>query len=69
MADFSIPHELTREEAGGMTVNERLWVAGLMDDFYDAIERCDEKKFRDICERVFLGSENTEVLVDKYFKG
>ena len=50
-------------------MNERLWVAGLMDDFDNAIESRDEKKFRDICERVFLGSRNIEALIEKYFKG
>ena len=67
MTDFSVPHDLTPEEAGGMTVNERLFVAGLQEDFDKAIGRNDEKGFRSICERVFLGSENIQVLVDKYF--
>ena len=69
MTSFSLPNELTEEEASGMTVNERLWVAGLLDDFDKAISQSDEEKFRSICERVFLSSENIKVLIDKYFKG
>ena len=69
MSDFSGPHRLTREEAAGMTVNERLWAAGLSEDYEDAIKSNDEEKFRGICDQLFLGSENVQVLVNKYFKG
>jgi hypothetical protein len=67
MSDLPLPHDLTPNEAGGMTVNERLWAAGLLDVFDEAIERKNETRFREICQRVFLGPENIQALVDKYF--
>jgi hypothetical protein len=65
-SEDSVPHDLTAEEAGGMTVNERLYVAGLFDDFYRAASEQDEQELRRICERVHLGRGNTDVLVKKY---
>jgi len=43
---------------GGMTVNERLYVAGLIDDFYFAIERKDTEKVREILKDVELTEGN-----------
>lgn len=52
-----------------MTVNERLWVAGLLKQIESAIECKDEEKFRKICKDIYLDTDTTDVLVDKYFKG
>lgn len=61
--------ELTEKRAAGMTVNERLWVSGLVSEFDKAIEDKNEKEFREICRRVFLSEENITVLVNKYLGG
>jgi hypothetical protein len=54
---------LTREQAGGMTVNERLYHAGLLDEFYEAAERQDAVVLREILEKVFLDEKNIEAIV------
>jgi hypothetical protein len=54
---------LTKEEAGGMTVNERLAVAGLMDDFDAAVARRDEPAIRAILIQVFLTEPNIDAIV------
>lgn len=59
--------ELTQKQAVGMTVNERLWVSGLMSEFDKGIEEKNEIGFREICRRIFLCEENIAVLVNKYF--
>jgi hypothetical protein len=66
MSDFSISHDLTPKEAAGMTVNERLYVAGLLDAFEDAIAQQNENELRSISEEVHLSPENIEILVEKY---
>jgi hypothetical protein len=54
---------LTEEEAGGMTVNERLVVAGLSDDFDAAVAREDETAIRFILVQVFLTESNIDAIV------
>ena len=51
-----------------MTVNERLYLAGLLDEFDKAIDSKDEQKLRAICKAIFLGLENTEALIRESFK-
>ncbi len=60
-------NEVSEKEAAGMTLNERLWGLGLMNEFDKAIKDYDEDRFREICERVFLTEANIAVLLDKYF--
>ncbi len=60
-------NKVSEKEAADMTVNERLWALGLMNEFDKAIKDNDEDRFREICERVFLTEENIAVLLDKYF--
>ena len=66
MSNFSIPHDLTPNEAAATTVNERFYVAGLLDAFDDAIAQQNENELRRISEKVHLSRENIEVLVEKY---
>jgi len=66
MSGFTVPHNLTRSEAGGMTVNERLYVAGLFDAFYAAIEQKNGLELRRICKKVHLSEEDIEVLVREH---
>ncbi len=60
--------ELMREDAVGMTVNERLFHAGLIDDFDKSIEEQDKAKLILILEKVFLTQDNIGVIVKKYIK-
>jgi hypothetical protein len=55
--------ELTREQAGGMTVNERLYLAGLLDEFDAAVEKRDAAALREILTKVFLSEQNIEAIV------
>ncbi|MDQ3908094.1 MAG: hypothetical protein M3268_07085 [Acidobacteriota bacterium] len=60
--------ELSEKEAAGMTVNERLWVAGLMDDFDRAVERRDVSAVRSILRRVYLDAAAIDANVDLLFR-
>jgi hypothetical protein len=55
--------ELTRERAAGMTVNERLYVAGISDEFYAAAEKKDAVAMRTILNKLFLGEQNIEAIL------
>jgi hypothetical protein len=52
----------------GMTVNDRLFHAGLLDDFDKSIEEQDKTKLVLILEKVFLSRENIEAIIEKYTK-
>jgi hypothetical protein len=56
-------NELNEQEARGMTVNERLFHIGLIDEFYEAAEQRDETKMRTILEKLYLGSGNVEAII------
>jgi hypothetical protein len=49
----------------GMTVNERLYVSGLMPEFDKAVERKDADGVRRILERVELTEENIEPIMEQ----
>ena len=57
------PIELTRERAAGMTVNDRLYVSGLSDEFYAAAEKQDSDELRRILETVYLDDQNIEAIL------
>ena len=48
---------------GGMTVNERLYVAGLIDDFYLAVEKKNVEKVVSVLKAVELGEDNTKAIL------
>ena len=49
----------------GMTVNERLYVAGLMDEFDKAVQRRDSAEVRRILETVQLSEASIEPILEK----
>ncbi|UTA48059.1 hypothetical protein L1F30_00625 [Simiduia sp. 21SJ11W-1] len=49
----------------GMTVNERLYVSGLMGEFDEAVENKDTEKVRSILEKVELTEESIKPILDK----
>lgn len=49
----------------GMTVNERLYISGLMNDFDKAVEGKDAGKIREILERVELTEESIGPILEK----
>lgn len=49
----------------GMTVNERLYVSGLMDDFDEAVEKKNTEKVRDILKKVELTENSIKPILEK----
>ena len=52
-------------EYAGMTVNERLYVSGLMDEYDEAVEKKDADKVRSILEQVELTEESIKPILEK----
>jgi len=55
--------KLSSDDAAGMTVNERLYHAGFLSDFYLAIERRDAGSVRRILQQIYLNDENIEAIL------
>ena len=55
------------QKIGGMTVNERLWYLGLMDDFDACVEKGDREAVWAILRKCSLSDENVERIIDKVF--
>ena len=49
----------------GMTVNERLFVSGVMGEFDEAVEKKDAEKLRSILEKVELKEGLIKPILDK----
>lgn len=49
----------------GMTVNERLYVSGLMDEFDKAVEERDIERVRDILSNVELTEESIRPILER----
>jgi hypothetical protein len=56
--------DLTKREASGMTVNERLLVTGSMAAFNEAVARKDRVRLREILGRLFLAEADIEGIID-----
>ena len=54
---------LRPEDVGGMTVNERLIAAGLMNEFDEALRRRDEARLRDLLAAVYLDESDIVGLI------
>jgi hypothetical protein len=57
--------KLTEQAAGGMTVNERLWAAGLMESFDQAVARKDRVELQNILKQVYVPSRDAEVIINQ----
>lgn len=49
----------------GMTVNERLYVSGLMDEFDEAVEKKNTEKVRAILEKVELTEDSINPILEE----
>lgn len=49
----------------GMTVNERLYVSGLMNEFDKAVAEKNTEKVREVLERVELTEESIKPILEK----
>ncbi|MEZ5422542.1 MAG: hypothetical protein R2682_05535 [Pyrinomonadaceae bacterium] len=54
------------EKYKGMTVNERLWVSGLMDAFADAVKKKDIGRAREILKQVELTEGNIKPILERH---
>ncbi|MEP6848010.1 MAG: hypothetical protein ABI999_04075 [Acidobacteriota bacterium] len=50
----------------GMTVNERLWVSGLMDAFEEAVEKKNIERAQEILEQVELTEGNIRPILERH---
>ncbi len=56
--------QLTEKEAAGMTVNERLYLLGLSDDFEKAAMQRNKAELKSILKKVYLDSESIEAIIE-----
>ena len=59
--------KLTREAVAGMTVNERLYVAGLLDAFDEAVKRKDVDMLAEILSKVYLNQVSIDAIIEAKF--
>lgn len=57
---------MTDSQYGGMTVNERLYHAVLIDEFYESIEKRDSRRMIEILREVELGPENIKAILKNH---
>lgn len=57
-----IEGKLTESEAAGMTVNERLYLAGLMESFDKALAERNETEIKHILKKVYFSPEDREAI-------
>ena len=62
MIDEDIKFNLTSEQAVGITVNERLYLAGLIESFDKAIAEQNKKELKIILEKVYPSPKNIEAI-------
>jgi molecular chaperone GrpE (heat shock protein) len=55
-----------KNKYSGMTVNERLYVSGLMDEFDKAVQQKDTEKIRAILEKVELTEESIRPILEEF---
>lgn len=53
-----------KNKYAGMTVNERLYVSGLIDEFYEAVEKKNLDKVRELLEKVELDEESIKPILE-----
>lgn len=57
--------QLNEDEASGMTVNERLFVSGQMDDFDGAVARRDIPELERILRSAYLSPETIRAIIEQ----
>jgi hypothetical protein len=60
--------KLTEQAAGGMTVNERLFAAGLMDSFDQAVACKDRMELQNILKQVFVAPKDADVIINQVLR-
>ena len=57
------PRKLTQKEAAGMTVNERLFLSGLMEKFERAVANRDVQEISAVLRSVYLNTETIDAII------
>lgn len=60
--------DFNEKEMSGMTVNERLFLSGLLKDFDEAVEQKNELKLKSILEKIYLSQENIQIIIERELK-
>lgn len=55
---------MTGNKYAGMTVNERLYFSGLMDEYDKAVEKKDAQKVHEILEKIELTEANIKPILE-----
>lgn len=56
---------MNNDKFSGMTVNERLYITGLMDEFDEAVKEQDVKRVRAILTKVELTEESIRPILEQ----
>ncbi|MEM1223856.1 MAG: hypothetical protein AAGH40_13980 [Verrucomicrobiota bacterium] len=56
---------MTENKYAGMTVNERLYVSGLMDEYDKSVNEKDAQRIREILEKVELTEANIKPILEQ----
>lgn len=57
---------VSREQMSGMTTNERLFEAGLMAAFDEAVQEHDADRIRQILKSVFVDDPSIELIISEF---
>ncbi|MGI8544147.1 MAG: hypothetical protein ACR2MD_11825 [Aridibacter sp.] len=60
--------DFNEKEMSRMTVNERLFLSGLINEFDEAVAQKDELKLKSILENIYLSQENIQIIVEQELK-
>jgi hypothetical protein len=66
--EWDIFKELLTQSIHGMTVNERLFNLGLLEEFDDAVNKRDELRLRAILFKCFLDENNIKAIIRQQLK-
>ncbi|CAN5592300.1 hypothetical protein BH20ACI4_BH20ACI4_22490 [soil metagenome] len=57
--------DFSEKEMSGMTVNERLFLSGSVNEFDEAVAQKDEVKLKSILQKIYLSQENIQIIIEQ----
>lgn len=66
--NLQVPRNIGSDEASGMTVNERLYVSGLMEEYDKAVEIRDVEGISRILSKLFIDQTGIEAIIEFEFR-
>jgi hypothetical protein len=58
-----VPRKLTPKEAAGMTVNERLFLSGLLERYEKAVAAWDVDEISEVLKSIYLNTETIDAII------